>query len=384
METSLSPMKFGFELNKFVGAIESAGAIVEQLDLGQVSSNVMNAAMIEQVTFWLSKEMAGRKECTLVYRASHNGWSDQKFIEIAEKLSEPSLIVGRTETGYVFGGFQMTPRRKSNSFSGKESFLFSLDNGNQRNAILLGNLYRADVKNFQFSAKDLSFQLNSKTAVSQLGNSFVCPPDQNPDTLLLGAPQVKLLELEMFAIGNPPTQGPKMQEILRGSPHLKKALTEFVGQQYLPSNLLYKASRDGWFANVFHERCDDKGATLVIAKSEYGNIFGGFSKMDWGGKHISFKGFITDPNAFLFSLTDGQGREPVVLKLKSPSSAMQNDFRAGPCYGAGSDLRLNLNEQTVQCNPRSYLIPSTHRQDTFLAGHALARLDEVEVYAISS
>ena len=29
--------------------------------------------------------------------------------------------------------------------------------------------------------------------------------------------------------------------------------------------------------NVFHELCDDKGATITIAKSNHGNIFGGYT-----------------------------------------------------------------------------------------------------------
>lgn len=387
MESSLCPMKFGFELGKFKSVIENIGCIVEQLDLGDVESSILGKESLSKLTFWLSREIGGRKECTLVYRASHNGWSDQKFFEISGKISEPTLIVAKTESGKVFGGFQFVPRKKSNSFTGKEAFLFSLGNGNEDSEdswFLCENMFQAGAKNFQFSARDLSFQLNSRAAASQLGHSFAAPQGQNPDTLLLGALQARLVEFELFCIGNPQVRGPKMQEILRGQPLLKRALSEFIGQQYHPSNLLYKASRDGWFANAFHELCDNKGATLVIAKSEHGNIFGGFASKDWGSENIGFKGYVTDPKAILFSLTDGHGREPVVLRPKSANNTVQNDFKAGPCFGAGPDLRLSLNDQMVHCNPRTYLIPSGYRQDTFLAGHALARLDEVEVYWIPS
>ena len=39
--------------------------------------------------------------------------------------------------------------------------------------------------------------------------------------------------------------------------------------------LLFRASRDGFAVAKFHTRCDNKGPTITIVKSE-GNIFGGF------------------------------------------------------------------------------------------------------------
>ena len=43
-------------------------------------------------------------------------------------------------------------------------------------------------------------------------------------------------------------------------------------------NLLYRASRDGNTAAAFHEKCDNKGATIVIAKIQNSeHIFGGYS-----------------------------------------------------------------------------------------------------------
>ena len=49
----------------------------------------------------------------------------------------------------------------------------------------------------------------------------------------------------------------------------------------LPSVRLYKASIDGWAPKDFHDRCDNKGPTLVIMKSKVGKVFGGFSMVGW-------------------------------------------------------------------------------------------------------
>ena len=342
--------------------------------------------MKEIISGWLSKCISGVKECSLIYRASYNGWNDTKFHEITDKIRDPILIIGKSEGGCIFGGFQSGPWKKTNSFSGLDSFLFSLsrDNGNELKPICCENLFKTEGKlPNQYSPRDLYFQLNTHLVFSQLGHCFKIPHHESAD-VLLGSSQCKLTELEMFCIGNPPTRGPKMKEILRGHPQLKKILTDFLQQQFNSSNLLYKASRDGWFSNVFHSKCDDKAPTLVLVKSELGHIFGGFNKKPWGNKLVTpaNKGFIHDPDAFLFSLTDGQGRPPFILKLQNAKAAILNDNRAGPCYGGGPDIKLCLDEQVVQCNPHSYSIPTGHRQDTFLAGHTVARVDEVEVYLL--
>jgi len=385
METSLYPIRFDFDQQQFAAALAKVYSVSEHLDVGVIDSCIASDEGKEQLVKWLSRVLCGRKQISLVYRASHNGWSDQKLHEICERISDPVLVIGKTDSGHVFGGYQSGSWKKTNSFMGKDSFLFSLSDGKTREAILIENSQFDELKQFQYSPRDLRFQLNNKLVASQLGNSYKIPPnyESQGSTLLLGAPQSTITELELFCIGNIQSQGPKMQEILRGQLKLKQALGQMLKRQYHPSDLLYKASRDGWFPSTFHELCDDKGPTLVLAKSEHGHIFGGYAEKDWGGRHIMFKGFIQDPNAVLFSLSDGQGRQPFLLKLKHPKTALQNDYKAGPCYGAGNDLRISLSDQSVQCNPHSYIIPSGYRQDTFLAGQSSCRLDEVEVYSFS-
>ena len=49
--------------------------------------------------------------------------------------------------------------------------------------------------------------------------------------------------------------------------------------------LLFQASRDGFAAEAFHSKCDNKGLTVTIVKSgEY--IFGGFTEVSWTSKII--------------------------------------------------------------------------------------------------
>ena len=49
--------------------------------------------------------------------------------------------------------------------------------------------------------------------------------------------------------------------------------------------LLFRASQDGFTAQAFHGRCDNKGPTVTIVKSG-NNIFGGFTENSWRSKYI--------------------------------------------------------------------------------------------------
>ena len=65
------------------------------------------------------------------------------------------------------------------------------------------------------------------------------------------------------------------------------------------AKLLYRASRDGRKLQRFHELCDNKGPTVVLAKSKGGHIFGGYAEMSWrsGG------GYAESRKSFLFRLS---------------------------------------------------------------------------------
>src|SRR5205823_9884258 len=46
--------------------------------------------------------------------------------------------------------------------------------------------------------------------------------------------------------------------------------------------LLYRASKDGYTAAAFHEKCDNKGATIVVVKIKNSEqIVGGYNPLNW-------------------------------------------------------------------------------------------------------
>ena len=82
-----------------------------------------------------------------------------------------------------------------------------------------------------------------------------------------------------------PTKPFKESEILTNEEHqqsLKRWLpTDLEGEW----RLLFRASRDGFAAQTFHSKCDNKGPTVTIVKSG-ANIFGGFTEISWESKNI--------------------------------------------------------------------------------------------------
>ncbi|RIA86952.1 hypothetical protein C1645_828509 [Glomus cerebriforme] len=66
-------------------------------------------------------------------------------------------------------------------------------------------------------------------------------------------------------------------------------------------NLLYRASRDGNTAAAFHEKCDNKEATIIVAKvTNSEQIVGGYNPLSWDSSN-SWK---STNDSFIFSFKD--------------------------------------------------------------------------------
>jgi hypothetical protein len=149
--------------------------------------------------------------------------------------------------------------------------------------------------------------------------------------------------------------------------------------------LLYRGSPDGFGAQDFHSKCDNKSSTLSICKAhESSFIFGGFASVALNGLQT----YKSDPNAFIFSLTNKDNK---LLKMKIDSNshqyAIQCSLSFGPIFG-GCDLVIANNSNTTT-NSWSNLglfyshpqyADGTNEAKSFLAGSHNFRLDEIEVY----
>ena len=57
----------------------------------------------------------------------------------------------------------------------------------------------------------------------------------------------------------------------------KQYLIMLLGNKRLVTTLLYRASEHGWQGKDFHDRCDQKGATLSLFKVRDGDCIGGYT-----------------------------------------------------------------------------------------------------------
>uniref|UniRef100_A0A671P7G8 TLDc domain-containing protein n=1 Tax=Sinocyclocheilus anshuiensis TaxID=1608454 RepID=A0A671P7G8_9TELE len=145
-----------------------------------------------------------------------------------------------------------------------------------------------------------------------------------------------------------------------------KRLRALLGNVKL--SLLYKASVHGYKASAFHQRCDRRGPTLLVAYNRSGYIFGGYTSVDYArsGQHI------IDREAFLFSF---QGKIPVCIKVNSGHYA-RLDNAGGPNFG--QQLYFCYKNQPVVLN---------HRGNAFSVNMATmygndTQLTECEVYKV--
>src|SRR5207247_4835054 len=101
-------------------------------------------------------------------------------------------------------------------------------------------------------------------------------------------------------------------------------------------NLLYRASRDGNTAASFHEKCDNKGATVVVAKIQNSEkIVGGYNPLFWD----SSGDYKYTNGSFIFSFTDRNNLQSAqVGYCINNQYAVQCLSNYGPIFGYVNDL----------------------------------------------
>ncbi|RIA83789.1 hypothetical protein C1645_809064 [Glomus cerebriforme] len=116
-------------------------------------------------------------------------------------------------------------------------------------------------------------------------------------------------------------------------------------------NLLYRASRDGNTKEAFHNKCDNKGATIIIVKiSNSDQIVGGFNPLFWDSSY-SWK---STKDSFIFSFTNKNDVQSAKVGYSNDDQHSVGCFpNYGPIFGGGDDLSFYSNYW--QCNNnRSY------------------------------
>jgi TLD len=104
-------------------------------------------------------------------------------------------------------------------------------------------------------------------------------------------------------------------------------------------NLLYRASRDGNTPEAFHDKCDNKGATIVITKiTNSEQIVGGYNPLflDSNDKCKS----TCDSFIFSFMNKDDIQSAKVGYSNNDDAKSIGDYLSYGPIFGGGNDLRF--------------------------------------------
>jgi hypothetical protein len=116
-------------------------------------------------------------------------------------------------------------------------------------------------------------------------------------------------------------------------------------QPFKYGTLLYRASRDGFTAKAFHDRCDNVPNTVTIIRNSLNFIFGGFTSARWSSANEYKK----DPSAFIFSLRRSGTSNNYKLMINSTTGtyALAGVSSWGPTFGYSYDIFIVDKSNTV-------------------------------------
>eukprot|EP01084_Bolivina_argentea_P169439 293737_1 len=114
----------------------------------------------------------------------------------------------------------------------------------------------------------------------------------------------------------------------------KQILSCNIDKLFIELKLLYRWSRDGHAGREFHNRCDNKGATLTLIHTEFDHVCGGYATVDWQ----SSGEYKADPTSFIFLLRSQFGHKPKIFtKQHNPQWIVYHNPNYGPTFGNGHD-----------------------------------------------
>ena len=144
--------------------------------------------------------------------------------------------------------------------------------------------------------------------------------------------------------------------------------------------LVYRASRDGYTANVFHKKCNNMGKTICLIKTDINNIFGGYTPIEWTGKG----GPKLNDKCFVFLIKSTKNYKPEIFDFDAVQSKQSiYDGSAYMCaFGGGCDIMIYSG-----CNKhsRSYTQQYSYKMPTknyLNGGQRNFSVKEIEVYSV--
>jgi hypothetical protein len=106
------------------------------------------------------------------------------------------------------------------------------------------------------------------------------------------------------------------------------------------TDLLYRMNKDGCSPEIFHKRCDDQGATIILVNANNGYVFGAFNPTSWVNQYC----YSECEEAFLFSLVEPtRKRRPFKCRVKPNKvdfAIKQSEAGFSPGFGEANNCDL--------------------------------------------
>ena len=131
--------------------------------------------------------------------------------------------------------------------------------------------------------------------------------------------------------------------------------------------LLYRGSRDGMSADVFHNKCNNKGPSISLFKNEKGYIFGGYASIDW----TSYGDYRSAPDSFIFTLTNMYNISPTKFPNSDTRYSIYDGSSYGPTFG-GHDIYIGFNS--------NYARPGISYKDVLGKGYSIFKGNNDNMY----
>ena len=136
-------------------------------------------------------------------------------------------------------------------------------------------------------------------------------------------------------------------------------------------------------SKIFHQKCDNKGPTIILYRHINGYIFGGYSSISWS----SSGGYQNAPECFIFTLTNIYNTKPTLFNSNNNGKDVYHGENYGPYFGNSADIGIYADFIKSDCLsnfPRSY-------KDTLGKGNSIFtgnmndsnfKINEIEVFKI--
>lgn len=151
--------------------------------------------------------------------------------------------------------------------------------------------------------------------------------------------------------------------------------------------------RDGFAADEFHRRCDNKGATLTIIKEKGGvfgkpSVFGAYISESWESPVEPITKL--DPKAFLFTLINPHNLPPIRFYPQNNTPSFRCDHQWGPQF---RDINIsshsNINYDSYIYFPYKYVDTALKGSEVFLQSNLKNKqgcphftVSDIEIYSV--